>query len=1410
MTIAAGRTRDVSHQNQAPGLTVASTSQRSCRSNGPRVRSTPYVLALILCGSLWQTGHAQREATPTGVESVFLDVDAAAAKKLAAVRDLLAAHEWGDAIDLMRQIGEQHGDRLVAIAPRRYVSVQTYCDILLSSLPEARLKLYRARTDPQARRWFETARVNRDEEGLRKILRRAFLGSYGDDALLLLGQLAWEQGRLPQARQYWEQLLPPNAAYQPGGLPDVLRYPAGDIDEAQVRARLVLCSLQEGQLARSRRELAAFRQLHPQATGTLAARTGNLGELLTTLIDEASEAASVSRESEQPTFAGNLHRNPVQPEGLDVGSVQWRAPLPSIPTEKSVFADDPFDPQQTGRNIDKGPGALSANILNFYPVVFENRVFYCDETSVYARELLSAEGGRPAWGDDATIYRLAPELHPQLVPGIARAGWPRFTVSIDRNRLYARLGGNGRRRIRGLHEPSSLIVCLDLIREGELAWSLKADEIGGDGANWAFDGSPIAADGRVYVALRRSEPQLQLNVACFDAATAKLLWNRKVCLGLESLPPEVEQLHHQLLTLADDRLYYCTNLGAIAALETRDGSIRWVTTYPRAEIERVQAYNLRHRQGPNPCLYQGGLVFAAPTDGDRVFAFDSETGILQWERELKGGVPQLLGADDGKLVVAGDLLWGLEADTGKDAWIVGQGDDPAAATRGRGVIAGGLVYWPRPEEIQLVELASGRILRAIDLKDQHGVPGGGNLAISKGWMLLAQASRLVAFSEFGSLRKQRKDEILRRPDDPQPHFELARLAEVAKPLDEAEVETEYAQALALAKPGDRCDARPMRLVAAERLARWHERQDLFAKAAADWQRLLDESPATDEIGDDEAPFTRQHARREIDRLIDAHGREVYAAIERTAEAAFAAALGRRDFDAIETLVARFPHAAAAEPAALQCAAARRAAGNLYRSDAISKGLLTQGRHETSHPAALTGLAQAAEQRHCSNSAIRWWQQLYDEHAAAQIVVGGMSRPAQEVAAERLTRLRADLAGQPSVDVSADPLMRAWSRDMPGGARVRIPEGTPPAFDRGCVLIDGDSIVCINATDGAARWQADLLEPLHWSGYVGDVLVLGMNSTVAGLDPDSGQILWYRTLRSSRLDRGTAQLSFRTAGDRLTCLVDDSEIVSISPEKGELEWRYRPGHGRLQPHWSADRDRLVVQILAPDRWQVLGTHDGSLLGETPGSPVAWHSDPQPLLQSRQVALAAGRRPVQVVDTIRVSVLSSDQGPQSIRQSPPDLLAGFGALVVVIDGDTLARIDPGSGQRLWSCQAGVAPLREPRSAACFDSERLFVASGGVLRCVDLAQGRLLWEQYLGTSTGDWRVVRAGPWLAAYPAQVATGASVVLCDRVTGAFVQRLVCDPAATAVQFHGNASQAIVATDRRLMGYRPMSQVADAR
>lgn len=718
-----------------------------------------FCLLLLLAGDGWTQEPVVRLR-----ESVFLDTDLAAAKKLATVEGYLRAEQWSEAIHLATQILEEHDEKLIAVGTGRYVNLRIRCHTLLATMNAEGLRLLRRRIDPRSRKWFEEGVRNRDETTLLKVIHHSFLSSYGDDALAMLGELAFERGAADEARVYWEMTLPIEEKGQPGQPLPVLTYPDTDLNRAEVRARLILCSLLQQNRRRFDRELAAFPLLHPEAQGALAGKSGRLVEILNRLGREASRWRYPSPKTDVATFALNARRNGMLPAAVkDIGAVQWSAALKPVPL-----------PRMHRRARMARPIALS-----YFPVVSGGIVFLADDIHIHAYDL---QTGKPAWSDserkNAVIYPAFPPFDFQDSNTNSRAGIPRYTMTIAQGRLYARMGPpvTGRGEVNALTRSESHLVCLDIAAgQGKVQWTIDAEDVEPGELGWEFEGSPVVSEGKLYVAVRRSAPQPQSHVACYDAESGSLLWNRKVCTSLRQLSEHVHEVSHHLLTLADGMLFYSSNQGAVVALNARDGAIRWVVTYER---KQQNLWTLQLKNGLTPCLYHEGLIVAAPTDlknvaavgqdgdlfwqahsGGTIMAIDAATGMQKWSLTLPGGVRHLLGVIDGKVIAAGDFLWAIDLASGQIAWKRGH-NDVESHSYGRGLLADGLVFWPKRESIWVLDGVTGRPRAELKFHQWRTEAGlkltGGNLTMVGGLLLIAQAENLVAYSPWGQVKRQRK------------------------------------------------------------------------------------------------------------------------------------------------------------------------------------------------------------------------------------------------------------------------------------------------------------------------------------------------------------------------------------------------------------------------------------------------------------------------------------------------------------------------------------------------------------------------------------------------------------------------------------------------------------------------------
>ena len=203
--------------------------------------------------------------------------DGAALAHLERAKACLAEHQWDDAVETLRQVMENAEGKLLAVTPWHYVNLSDACQMQLAALPPEALKLYRRRVDPVAEKWYEEGIARRDAKLLGNVVQQAFASTWGDKALMALGEIRLEEGDFSAARWCWERILPvkvpPGREYgapTPGPAIPIrpsIRPPS---------ARLVLVSILEDSPHRAREELSAVRPPAWRCTRTAGRPRGPL------------------------------------------------------------------------------------------------------------------------------------------------------------------------------------------------------------------------------------------------------------------------------------------------------------------------------------------------------------------------------------------------------------------------------------------------------------------------------------------------------------------------------------------------------------------------------------------------------------------------------------------------------------------------------------------------------------------------------------------------------------------------------------------------------------------------------------------------------------------------------------------------------------------------------------------------------------------------------------------------------------------------------------------------------------------------------------------------------------------------------------------------------------------------------
>lgn len=691
-------------------------------------------------------------------DSVYVDEPESAARThLEQVKAYLQSQQWDEAIDVLRTVSERYGDKLVARpAPSdpsashasivQYCNLRNYCQWQMAALPAEALQLYRQRVDGQAEPAYRAAVAGRDCSALEQVVEQYFCSSWGDDALLAWGDLALEEGDFAAARAAWQRILPKSGLEQSAPQESVRRltYPDSALPPANIAARLILVSILEQDVEHAQAELSDFTRLYPASVGQLGGREVQFAGVLTSLLAASRDWTAPQERDDWKTFAGSTTRNRVVENEIDIGAIVWRAKLKPLTAEDT----SPFDyaPRFNGFR-DERPKKSHA-LLSYHPVLVDDLVLVNTQDQILA---FDRHTGKPAWnGQSEIIYREEADQFSGPNGRINGLGAPRFTMTVSGQRLFARMGspvtiyGNEMQRRGG----PGYLICLDLRAEGRMLWKLLPQFTPDDG-KWAFEGSPVCDGEFLYVAVRHSDVRPQSHVACYEAVTGKLRWMRYLCAAETPGSGQKDESTSNLLTLEGHRLYVNTNLGAVAAIDTRDGQIEWLAAYRTPQVGDLGQPNPHFQRDLNPCIVYRGLLFVAPSDSESIYAFDATSGDLLWESPHAGSALQLLGVGNGNLIASGDRLYWINVTTGKllQRWP----DGPGPKGFGRGALVGEQVVWPTREDIYLLSQKTGQLEKVIQLAARHPGQTGGNLLVDKESLYIAGSDGLTCYSHYSQL-----------------------------------------------------------------------------------------------------------------------------------------------------------------------------------------------------------------------------------------------------------------------------------------------------------------------------------------------------------------------------------------------------------------------------------------------------------------------------------------------------------------------------------------------------------------------------------------------------------------------------------------------------------------------------------
>lgn len=282
-------------------------------------------------------------------------------------------------------------------------------------------------------------------------------------------------------------------------------------------------------------------------------------------------------------------------------------------------------------------------------------------------------------------------------------GLPVWQAGSDGDVLAVRLRAPDRRLA---------VVVLDP-RTGEQRWTSAArPELKGLTAV----SSPTASGQQVYAAFGDLDGNRRL--AGFDAGSGQLLWLTEIPGRGIALPMlgelDLRVAGHAAPPMVLGReLYWCSDAGVVARIDTGNGGLMWAAPYARSVIdptEGLATLTAIATRGPSRIFLTGDRLVVAPRDCLAVFALDRVTGAKRWEKTITS-VKEIVGIVTGPKpsVIAQDKgLTALDAANGEVVW-----HNAEKTVRGSALVEPGSIFASVDGAVLRLDSATGKVLTRV-------------------------------------------------------------------------------------------------------------------------------------------------------------------------------------------------------------------------------------------------------------------------------------------------------------------------------------------------------------------------------------------------------------------------------------------------------------------------------------------------------------------------------------------------------------------------------------------------------------------------------------------------------------------------------------------------------------------------
>jgi len=711
-----------------------------------------YVHGLILWGLLaWvSVGWARGQDAPVGV---YLEDSPTVRELVGEAGRLCDQQRLAKAVGVYQQIIEQYPRKLMAVEPGLHTDAKRW--VYRHLLADAELlAAYRRVYDGDAHRELAMACTPRPRiSALERVLARYGLCDAGLEAGLKLAALHLENANVQDAAMVLRGLE---------GHPDLPRYAPW---WHRLGAAVAVLSDDQGQ--RYQEHIQSLRDLEDhQALAEIEGLAGHL-----------------SRPVEEESF-DSFKTLPAVPVPDPLGVPLWEKTLSTAPNNQSAVRQIRGIRIRLGGQfaVARQKRAGSASYYPVAPVARGDRLYLCDMKSIFT---LDGSSGREVW----SYQSQGPTDSNGRARGLLLAASRGAFGMVDQRAVLVRDGyvagvlgvpSHVRlRRRRGLGGTS--LVCLDRL-DGQKRWEVRADDLDPALANSEFFGTPIGGRSFIIATVRRSQRAgfQDSYLVAVDPQTGSLVWRRhlfSVAVGGKMFQGLVR------VTLTDGRLYVADNLGNVACIESRDGSVVWLTVLGDVPLMAMSQHTptsgrVNRPETSGPVLVEAGLVVAVWGGFNRVVLLDPQTGRMLRELEDVSLVAGSYLAPAGKDVLLVSMQTRLlDGQDLRPKWTTPLGVTSHQVPQGLPAVTQDRLLLTTREQLLILDLADGRILK------RHDIDEPGNVLALRDQVVVAGIGTVRGYLAWDRAYEHLSGRMAQAGDDPEPALALAHVALAAGRFD---------------------------------------------------------------------------------------------------------------------------------------------------------------------------------------------------------------------------------------------------------------------------------------------------------------------------------------------------------------------------------------------------------------------------------------------------------------------------------------------------------------------------------------------------------------------------------------------------------------------------------------------------